>query len=144
MEEIQEEQDRDWKDEYKENWLGAKLGYEGVMLDRVRRQQQTEETLARHARSKAGVVESGGEESGDDMGVSIGNKTFNHYTSSQQQQTETQPGGSSLLQKAVVAAALVAGGGGAGILASQLINPPAVIDSIDTDTDTISVIDFPE
>jgi hypothetical protein len=142
MAEMQEEQSRDWKDEYKEKWLETKLGMEGLMLGRVQRQQRTEETLARHTRKLAGVEEASPQPEEDEMGVSIGNKVFNHYEA-----PATKPSSpiveSGLLQKAAIAAALLTGGGGLGYLAAQAAIP-AVAGVLDTDTDTISVIDFPE
>lgn len=144
--EIQEEQRRDWKDEYKESFLNTRLGIEALMVDRIQRQQRAEEAMARHTRQLAGVEEGGPEEASSSMGVSIGNKNFYHYDAPQQNGPASQTGasGTSLLQKAVMGLALIGGGSGLGYLLGQVINPPAVVHSIDTDTDTISVIDFPD
>ena len=139
LKEMEEEQERNWKDEFKEKWLETRLAIDGLMVDRVQRQQRAEETLARHARKLAGVEEDRPQEEQSSMGVSIGNKVFNHYEAPQK--TEA-PAGGSLLAKAAIAAALISAGGGAGMVANQFMSFPAAV--VDTDTDTLSVIDFPD
>ena len=139
LDEMREEQQRDWKDEQKEKWFDLRTAFQGLMLGRMQRQQLAAEAVDRHARKQAGVEEGQPETEGDMSGVSIGNKVFNHYEAPKQEAQAK----SDLLKKALVGAALVAGGGGVGLLASQLI-APAVDGVVDTDTDTISVIDFPD
>ena len=135
LQEMEEEQKRDWKDELKENWLSTRLAFQGMMLGRIERQQLAEEEMARHVRQLAGVNGQPQDE-GEEMGVSIGNKIFHHHEA---QTPSDSSGKGSWLQKAAVAVALLAGGSGLGYVAGQLGS-----EVVDTDTDTTSVIDFPD
>jgi len=91
-------------------------------------------TRLKHAVLWDAAREIGGHEE-EDMGVSIGNETHNHYQGGQ------PPRPLSLAAKLVVAASLVAGGAGAGVLVNQFLSgaPPASID-----TNTATDVTFPE
>ena len=79
----------------------------------------------------AGMETSGS--SDDDMGVSIGNETHNHYH--QETNTETKPEASTGgAIKALLAAALLGGGIGAGYIMSQGSKTP---DFTDTNTHAV-------
>jgi hypothetical protein len=116
------------------NWMQTRLAHEGMMLNKILRQNRIVEQLA--AQTREGKFSGGQTPSdleGEDMGVSIGNETHNHY--------EGGPRPIGLLGKLIVAASLLAGGAGAGVLISELLSadlPPAV------DTDTATDVAFPD
>jgi hypothetical protein len=120
------------------NWARMRLGHEGMMLEKIQRQNRIVEHLAAQTRDgkfTGGPVPSVPE--GEDMGVSIGNETHNHYAGA--------PKSLGSLGKLVVAASLLAGGGGVGALVSQLLpsNPPLPPPAV-VDTDTITDVAFPK
>lgn len=136
--EAAEEQARPWRDEHIENVLNTRLGYEGMMLDKLMKQNQDVRTLAKQARD--GTIGKGGEAAPepDEMGVNIGNKTFisNNYPATQEAAVSTpapSKSGMSTAAKVGVGAALLAAGAGlpaAGLVAGSLLadrDPPAVV-----------------
>jgi hypothetical protein len=132
------EKPKTWRQKFLRNWMNTRLGHEGMMLDKILRQNRIVEQLA--AQTRNGKFSGGPTPSvpeGEDMGVSIGNEIHHHY-GSKPQATVKPP---SVLGKLLVAASLLAGGAGAGVLASQLLpgDVPAAVD-----TDTISDVTFPE
>lgn len=115
------------------NWVRTRLGHEGMMLDKILRQNRIVEQLAAQTRDgkfSGGPIPSVPE--GEDMGVAIGNETHNHYHGTKSL---------GLVGKLVLATSLVLGGIGVGVLVNELLSadvPPAV------DTDTRMDITFPE
>jgi len=66
----------------KRNWANARLAHEGMMLEKIRRQNRIAELDARNAmtgetENTEGWPQTDGK--GDDMGVSIGNENHYHY-----------------------------------------------------------------
>jgi hypothetical protein len=146
-----------FKQEFKENWMNARLAHEGLMLEEVQRRQRATHALAKFA-ATANVDElvkdlSPSATEDDGVGVSIGNKTY-VYTTAQAAQGNTtstveaspQVGSSTTntLGKLAAGAALLGAGGlgtlGAGLAIDYLTrpDPPAVVQpaqpGIDTDT----------
>jgi len=74
-------------------WGYARLGHEGMMLDKVQRQTRIVELLARNAATGKVDDVSGwpGEGCGDDMGVSIGNEIHYHSSNGASRQPSPQP-----------------------------------------------------
>ena len=129
-----------WREKLLRHWMQTRLGHEGMMLEKIRRQNRIVEQLAAQTRDgkfSGGAVPSVPE--GEDMGVSIGNEVHHHYASEQPARTPAKLPG--VLGKLAVAASILAGGAGAGVLATQLwpTDPPAVVD-----TDTVTDVTFPE
>lgn len=113
-----------------DQWAQIRLGHEGMMLDKIQRQNRIVETTVKSMQREAGYTESGSEpEAADEMGVSIGNRiTHEHHY----QQTNSGGG---------MKAALI------GLAASALLGPAAGVAThfllsdrstpvVDTDTDT--------
>lgn len=135
--EIDEEQKRDWRDESTETAVQLLLAEKAAAIARVERLRKTEEALAKFARDKAGVSDLPNDEG--DM-VSVGNKVTNYYQGAAPQTSNLAANG---LKKLAVVLSLLGGGGALGFLANQYINPTAPA-AVDTDTDTLLTIDFPE
>lgn len=142
--EVAEEQRRSWRDEHIENVLNTRLGYEGMMLDKLVKQNADVRSLARQAREGTiGQPDAATAAESDEMGVSIGNKTFNthhHYPSPQETLlSDTDNPWPLRLAKAGIIAAAIASGGGLGLGLAALLRPtpPAVTPpapSVDRDT----------
>lgn len=147
-----------FKQEFKENWMNSRLAHEGLMLEEVQRRNRATHAMAKFA-ATADVAQlvkdlSPDATEGDDVGVSIGNKTFIYHTAqAAQANTTTQaPEAAPLaasnttntLGKLAAAGALLGAGGlgavGAGLAIDYLTKPdPAPIvqpvqPGIDTDT----------
>ena len=121
------------REKFLQNWMDTRLSHEGMMLGKIQRQNHIVEQLAAQTRDgnfSGGPVPSVPED--EEMGVSIGNETHNHYQ-------RGRPLGT--LGKLIVAASLLAGGAGACVLANQFLSgdPPAAVD-----TDTATDVTFPE
>lgn len=120
------------------DWARTRLGHEGMMLEKIQRQNRIVEQLAAQTRDgkfTGGPVPSVPED--EDMGVSIGNETHNHYAAT--------PKSLGSLGKLIVAASLLAGGAGAGLLATQLLpSDPPPVPPATVDTDTVTDVTFPE
>jgi hypothetical protein len=148
LDELTEEQQRDWRDELTEEYLLLRVADKASAMARIERLRKSEESLARHAREKAGISEASGA-SEEDM-ISVGNKTTNYYQASQQASATSSmvPAVASGLSKAALVAAIIASGGvGSGLtvmLSDWLNSKPAAASASDTDTDTISILRFPE
>lgn len=128
-----EKESPEWK-KFLLNWGRLRLGHEGMMLNKILRQNRIVEQLA--AQTREGKFSGGQTPSdleGEDMGVSIGNEIHNHYEGGR------KPTG--LLAKLILALSLLAGGAGAGVLVNEFLSsdsPPAV------DTDTATDVMFPD
>lgn len=131
---IPTQQDNKW-DKLLRNWAYTRLGHEGMMLDKIDRQNRIVEVLARNA-ATGDVGDVRGWPEGDDMGVNIGNEIHYHNTQSPQptetptQQTQ-QPAPSpaaKLWPWALAAAAGLAGFGLPYIFNRPDPKPPAVVD----------------
>ncbi len=122
------------REKFELDWARMRLAHEGMMLEKIQRQNRIVEQLAAQTRDgkfTGGPVPSVPED--ENMGVSVGNETHNHYGGG-----ETKSLGS--LGKLIVAASLLAGGAGAGVVVNQLLPsaPPAAVD-----TDTVTDVTFP-
>lgn len=125
-----------WKEEFEQQWLQTKLGYEGFMLDKIQRQQEAVFKLAEQA--KTGKFDSApGTSAAEDMGVSIGNKVINYHMASTATSTPTTTTTSTPVSKvgnvakwAAIAAALAGSGAAGAGLTAYLLKPevPAVVD----------------
>lgn len=122
-----------WKEEFEQQWLQTKLGYEGFMLDKIQRQQEAVFKLAEQA--KTGNFSS--DPAAEDMGVSIGNKVINYHMASTATSTPTTTTTSTPVSKvgnvakwAAIAAALAGSGAAGAGLTAYLLKPevPAVVD----------------
>lgn len=116
-----------WKDEFEQQWLQLKLGYEGFMLDKIQKQQASVLKLAEQA--KTGKFDSD-PAAGDDMGVSIGNKAVHyHMASTNTSSTDSsKPSTLGTVGKYAALAALMAGSGiGGSALYDWLNQAPAVV-----------------
>lgn len=68
--------------EFMENWAGTRLAHEGIMLDKIQRQNRIVQDSVQHLQREAGyeVSDLEASEEDDGMGVSIGNKiNHTHY-----------------------------------------------------------------
>lgn len=114
-------------DKLRLDWARARLGHEGMMLEKIQRQNRIAELNARNAvtgdLSTDGWPRTDGE--GDDMGVSIGNTVHNHYPTPQ---PTAQPNSQSSTEQtstpsnwkrtaALVALSALTGGGTIGTIA---------------------------
>jgi hypothetical protein len=157
--------DDTWREKFKRHWLQLRgLGWQGMMLDKVMRQNAMTRNLAqRVADGTLGKEQAGGAVVEDDMGIRIGDEIVNyHYapptvplTSDPQPQPPSAPppaapaasGTTPTWLKAALVGAGVAGlvGGGAAIpiVADWLggDDKPAVVSP---DTDTSVTLDFGE
>ena len=84
---IPTQQDNKW-DKLLRNWAYTRLGHEGMMLDKIDRQNRIVEVLARNA-ATGDVGDVRGWPEGDDMGVNIGNEIHYHGTHAQQASTQS-------------------------------------------------------
>lgn len=122
------------------------LAHEGIMLNRVMRQQRHEENLKKFA--VTGDTKSLATSGEDDMGVNIGNEYHVHNVMQPTEPNPTTPAASVLrasiggrLWPLVLGASLALGSTGLGWLLHgwQTTKPAAV----DTDSDSINELDFP-
>lgn len=126
-------QPANWKEEFEQQWLQTKLGYEGFMLDKTQKQQAAVMKLAEQA--KTGKFDSD-PATAEDMGVSIGNKVINYHmasTATNAQTTATdnsKPSTLGTVGKYAAIAALMAGSGiGGSALYAWMNQSPAVPDA---------------
>lgn len=123
-----------WKEEFEQQWLQTKLGYEGFMLDKIQRQQEAVFKLAEQA--KTGKFDSDpGTSAGEEMGVNIGNKAVHYHMASTNTTASatdnSKPSTLGTVAKWGAIAATVAGSGiGGSLLTAYLLKPaaPAVQD----------------
>lgn len=111
------------------HWPRARLAHEGMMLEKIQRQQRCVEVNARNAMTGDTTDTDGWPEEDDEMGVKIGDEIHHHH-----------PKPSSKILPYVLAAALGATGGGLALLPWLLSNrpePPAA-----TDQDTTRRVEF--
>lgn len=134
-------------DKLKRNWANARLGHEGMMLEKIMRQNRFVEVSARNAMTGTpgdtnGLPSMSGE--GDDMGVNIGNEIHYHVTSPQTEpaaktgETPLSLMTPSLMSKAMpyaLAAALGLGGIALGMCWQQGSPPPATPGAVDNSKD---------
>ena len=124
------------------HWARVRLGHEGVMLDKIERQNRIVEVVARNAMTGKPDDTEGWPPSGDDsMGVDIGDTIHNHYYPASTETPAKEPASAptqsklpSLLKKAVITAALLGTGGGVGVAVPWLMglfDNPAAVQSTD-------------
>lgn len=136
------------RDDYhkaKRNVFFRHLAHEGIMLNRVMRQQRHEEKLKKFAAT--GDTKDLATSGEDDMGVNIGNEYHVHQVMPTTESKSTPPPSAigtsigSRLWPLVLGAAVACGSTGIGyLLANWRTDKPAA----DTDTDTITEMDFPK
>ncbi len=97
-----------WREKYIRNWLSVMLGRRAWMLQKHQEQNRSVQKVAEMARTGGESTEASAE--GDDVGVSVGNETHNHYES-----TTSRSGLGTVGKAALIAAALGAGPVSAGI-----------------------------
>jgi hypothetical protein len=129
-----------WQEQFKRQWMQLKMGFEGMMLDKIMRQNQIARDIAqRTADGTLGQPLPKGESVEDDMGIRIGDEQHTHY------HTTPQATQGSALSKVALGASLLSTGGMAGVLGAMLMNeptpvvvepsPPAIVQpSADSDT----------
>lgn len=114
-----------WQERLKKNWADVRLAHEGMMLDKIGKQNQI-------VRDSIRKIQGGDMQSeGDDMGVNIGNEIHYH------QESQTNSPIKSLASKLApyVIGALGAGVVGIGVAAlSDKAMPAAPAAATDTDT----------
>lgn len=159
-----------FRQEFKENWMNTHLAHEGLMLEDVQRRNRATHAMAKFAATAdvAQLVKDLEPDAteGDDVGVSIGNKTFIYNTSQAAQETNTattqapeaspqvatpQASTTNTLGKIAAGAALAGAGGLATLGAGAVINyltqpsPPVVAQpAAGMDTDTNAGLRFKE
>lgn len=136
-------------EEIKQQWMQARLGHEAMCLDNLQRGARIVERLAlKRQNGTIGRADPGLEEFdkslGDDMGVSIGNRTVhNHYPPAAVKPSFRSGWG---LKKLALWAALLAAGGGTGAALPWLLEPlqpgPAVAPPQRADRDTLFELRF--
>lgn len=129
-----------------------RIGHEGVMMDKINRQNRIVEDSVKGLQKEAGYETSqdpSNEDGEEDMGVSIGNETrTEHHYHYEQPKTEEKPvAEENKTSKWLMPAAILGAGAltGAGIYASkEPSNPPAVVvpDDKDTMIDTDIAVGF--
>lgn len=151
----------EFSQEFKQQWMQTHLAHQGMMLDKIQRQQAIVEATARFAATGDSaqlakeITPQGVEDA--EMGVSIGNKEYHVHnypsspvTNTTTTTTEASPvaKASSTLAKAAAAAALV-GAGGIGVVGVNMAidaltrpDPSPVIVQPATDTDTNAGLRF--
>lgn len=152
----------EFSQEFKQQWMQTHLAHQGMMLDKIQRQQAIVEATARFAATgdsaqlASEITPQGVEDA--EMGVSIGNKEYHVHnypaspvtTTTTNTTTEASPLAktTNTLGKVAAAAALLGSGGIAGLGASLVVDyltrpdPPAVVQAVDTDTDTNAGLRF--
>lgn len=116
-----------------EQWAQLRMGHEGMMLDKIQRQNRIVEDTVKAQQQQAGYEST--VDGDDEMGVSIGNKTYNIQPVPQQPQVIQAPTAQKpdLISKiatplAVMAAGAMTGGGAwFGLAGSQAV--PAAVGS---------------
>jgi hypothetical protein len=127
----------DWRNKLLRNWANMRLGHEGMMLDKITRQNRIVEVLARNA-ATGDVSDVSGWPEGDDMGVNIGNEIHYHGGNPapvQPMEKTPAPTASKVLPWILAAAAAL---GGAGLTSVLLDREPAVKPSV------VAPVDFPQ
>lgn len=98
------------------HWARVRLGHEGMMLEKIQRQNRIVEVNARNTMTgKSDDVTDWPKSEGDEMGVDIGDEIHNHYYPPSPATETSAKKPATTLAKAALAAALLAGGGGAGL-----------------------------
>lgn len=135
--------------------FGRHMAHEGVMLDRMQRQLRMAEKMQKFASSGDPKDLEWTEEDEAAMGVNIGNEYHIHQQLPAATQSPAKPTSTPTPTepqattgwptKLALAAALAAGSAGIGYIAADQMKPnPATAAGVDTDTDTIVEMDFPE
>jgi len=128
------------------HWPRIRLGHEGMMLDKITRQNRCVEVLARNAMTGEMDNAEGwpGQEGDDDMGVSIGDTIVNHNYPQPSEPNVPAPS-KSLAAKALpwLLGAAIPASGAMGALATYLANRPAAMapagDAADWDVEVSKV-----
>jgi hypothetical protein len=138
----------------KRNVFHRHLAHEGIMLDRMVRQLGTAERMQKFAVSGNTEDLKPTPEEIEDMGVQIGNEI--HYHVARGDTTSTLPAATpqpqptpcpkpprkmGWLAKSLIAAGMLGSGAGLGYLVNDYLSPAA---GVDTDTDNITEVDFPD
>lgn len=128
------------------------LAHEAIMLDRMQRQLRMAEKAQKFATTGNTKDLEWTVEDESAMGVSIGNENHLHIQTKEQPQVTTaaapMPAPASTSQSVwpslLLAGSMLAGGSGLGYIVNDLLKSrPAALPAV-TDTDTTTVIDFPD
>lgn len=112
-----------WREKFKRQYLQLKMGFEGMMLDKIMKQNAIARDVAiRTANGTIGQMQSGEGAEGDDMGIRIGDEINHHYHSEPQPPAVNHSIGT--LGKVAIAAGLVGAGAVPGAVAAYMLTRP--------------------
>lgn len=146
---LERELTKPYTEDVKETHFALRQGFDAMMLDKIQKEQAVVMEIAKQTREGTLGKPSGTAQGPEEMGVSIGHKTFNITTPAPEKPAAAK--GMTTLAKVGVGAALTAAGVGlpvAGAVAYSLLanDPPAAVapvqPGVDTDTDTFVPYEF--